>query len=140
MLNLHSRNITARNFVMEDLKDKIENKKEVMVQHTAEATEPQQEQSSGEANSHVQRDSRVKYNKFALLGILLTIAAWITLSFNGQVALGLSVVSFISACFGLKAATRSYRNTAITAIVASAVLMVVLSAFLIVIYIGLESL
>ena len=118
---------------MEDVKDKTENIQDATVQQTVEVAEPQQPQSDALPNP------RAKYNKFALFGILLTIAAWITLYFNGQVALGLSIVSFISACFGLKAASRPYRNTAITAIVASAVLMVVLSAFLIVIYIGLQS-
>lgn len=85
-------------------------------------------------------DSRAKYNYFALGGIALAVAAWVVLSFKGEVSLGLSIASFISGCLGLKAATRAWRNTAITAIVSSAVLMVVLSAFLIVIYIGLDSL
>ena len=120
---------------MEDVKDKTENIQDAPVQQTVEVAEPQQSNAANDALPN----PRAKYNKFALFGILLTIAAWITLYFNGQVALGLSIVSFISACFGLKAATRPYRNTAITAIVASAVLMVVLSAFLIVIYIGLQS-
>lgn len=85
-------------------------------------------------------DHRAKYNTLALAGIILAVAAWIVLSFNGEIALGLSIASFVSACLGLKASTRAWRNTAITAIVSSAVLMVVLSAFLIVIYIGLDSL
>lgn len=82
--------------------------------------------------------ARKKFNKFALLGILLAVAAWVILTFNGQVALGFAVVSFICACVGLKASTRTWRNTAITALVASAVLMIVLSAFLTIIYVGLK--
>ena len=81
-----------------------------------------------------------RFNIFALLGILATIAAWIILSFNGELAIGVSAGAFILACLGLKASTRTWRNTAITALVASAVLMVVLAAFLIVIRIGLNSL
>ncbi len=81
-----------------------------------------------------------RFNIFALLGILVTIAAWIILSFNGDVALWVSVAGFILGCLGLKASTRTWRNTATTAIVASAVLMVVLAAFLIVFRIGLNAL
>lgn len=82
---------------------------------------------------------RRKFNVLALVSIILAIVAWILLSFDGPVALGTSIVAFLCACFGLKASTRSWRNTAITAIVASSVLMVVLTAFLIVLYVGLES-
>lgn len=92
------------------------------------------------AEDQCPRDTREKYSTLALAGIILAVAAWVVLSFKGEVALGLSIASFISACFGLKASTRAWRNTAITAIVSSTVLMVVLSAFLIVIYIGLDSL
>lgn len=83
-------------------------------------------------------DKRAKFNKFALIGILLAIAAWVILSFNGKIALGCSAVSLICGCIGLKSSTRSWRNAAITSIVASAVLLIVLSAFLTVIYIGLK--
>lgn len=84
------------------------------------------------------KDKRAKYNKFALIGILLAIASWVILTFNGQVALGCSAVALICGCAGLKSSTRSWRNTAITAVVASAVLLIVLSAFLILIYVGLK--
>ena len=87
----------------------------------------------------IKKDSRAKFNKFALLSIILTLAAWVVLSFEGKVALGISVFAFILGCVGLKSSTRTWRNTAITAIVASAVLMVVLSAFLIVIFVGLNA-
>ncbi|MDE5553844.1 MAG: hypothetical protein K2J10_01515 [Muribaculaceae bacterium] len=83
--------------------------------------------------------NRAKFNKFALIAILLAIAAWVILSFNGKIALGISALSFLSACFGLKASTRTWRNTAITAMVASAVLLIVLAAFMIVIYVGLNA-
>lgn len=85
------------------------------------------------------KDSRAKFNKFALLSILLTLAAWVVLSFDGKIALAISVVAFILGCIGLKSSTRTWRNTAITSLVASAVLMVVLSAFLIVIFVGLNA-
>lgn len=85
------------------------------------------------------RDSRVKFNYLALTAIIAAFVAWVLLSFNGKIALAVSVFAFVSGCFGLKASTRSWRNTAITAIVASAVLMVVLTAVLIVLYVGLKS-
>lgn len=85
------------------------------------------------------RDSRVKFNYLALTAIIAAFVAWVLLSFNGKIALAVSVFAFVCGCFGLKASTRSWRNTAITAIVASAVLMVVLTAVLIVVYVGLKS-
>ena len=88
---------------------------------------------------NVKKDTRAKYNTFALLSIVFALAGWVILSFEGKLALAVSVISFILGCFGLKASTRTWRNTAITSIVASAVLMVVLSAFLIVIFVGLNS-
>lgn len=79
-------------------------------------------------------------NRFALISIIITVIAWVILSLNGIAALCVAVAGFVTACFGLKAATRAWRNTAVTSIVASSVLIVVISAFLIVIYIGLNSL
>lgn len=84
-------------------------------------------------------DSRKKFNAFALLAILFTIAAWIILSFEGDVALGVGVVAFVAGCIGLRASSQAWRNTAITSIVASSVLIVVLVAFKIVFYIGLKA-
>lgn len=85
------------------------------------------------------KDPRSKFNIFAIIGIILTIAAWIILSTDGKVALAVSVVAFIMACIGLKSSTRLMRNTAICSIVASGVLIVVVSAFLVVIFMGLNS-
>lgn len=84
-------------------------------------------------------DSRKKFNAIAFFAILLTIAAWVILSFEGDVSLGVSVVAFVAGCVGLRASSQVWRNTAITSIVASAVLIVVLVAFKIVFYIGLRS-
>lgn len=95
------------------------------------------EQNQVEENNKTKR--RRKFDVLALVSIILAIAAWILLSFDGPIALGTSIAAFICACFGLKATTRSWRNTAITAIIASSVLLVVLTAFLIVLYVGLES-
>lgn len=84
-------------------------------------------------------NSRAKFNKFAFFAILLAVAAWVILSFNGKIALWVSGASFLSGCFGLKASTRIWRNSATTALVASGVLLVVLSAFMFVMYVGLKA-
>lgn len=84
-------------------------------------------------------DKRKKFNAFAFISILLTIAAWIILSFEGDVALGVSVVAFVAGCIGLRASKQVWRNTAITSLVAASVLIVVLVAFKIVFYIGLNA-
>ena len=85
------------------------------------------------------KNNRVKFNKFALFAILLAVGAWVILSFNGKVALWVSGAAFLSGCFGLKASTRTWRNTATTALVASGVLLVVLAAFMFVMYVGLKA-
>lgn len=79
------------------------------------------------------------YDKLAVLSVIVTIIAWVVLSFNGVAALIVSALAFVGACFGLKASRRLSRNVAITSIVASSVLMVVVGAFLIVIYVGMSS-
>lgn len=92
---------------------------------------PEQQSIAIEAPVKVERGNP-RFNVFALLSIFVTIAAWVILSINGEVALGVSIAAFVLSCLGLKAATRTLRNTAITSLVASTVLMVVLAAFLIV--------
>ena len=102
-------------------------------QDTANTAPEPQAANTADAHGH----SR---NRFALISIIITVIAWVILSLNGIAALCIAVIGFITACFGLKAATRAWRNTAVTSIVASSVLIVVVSAFMIVIYIGLNSL
>lgn len=92
-----------------------------------------------EAVAPASTDSRKKYNTFALIAILLTVAAWVILSFEGDIALGVGVVAFVAGCVGLHASSQAWRNAAITSIVASSVLIVVLVAFKIVFYIGLNA-
>lgn len=79
------------------------------------------------------------YDRLAMLSMIVALVAWIALAFDGVVALIVATLAFVAACFGLKGARRLSRNVAITSIVASSVLMVVVGAFLIVIYIGLSA-
>lgn len=75
----------------------------------------------------------------AVISIVLTVAAWVAGSFNGIVAICICVAAIVAGAFSLKSRRHGVRNTAITSIIAAAVLLVVISAFLTVIYIGLKS-
>lgn len=75
----------------------------------------------------------------AALSAVLALCAWVTLCFNGYAALALGIAAFVSSILGLRAATRAWRNLATTALIASGVIIVVLAAFLIVIFWGLNS-
>lgn len=75
----------------------------------------------------------------AVISITLTIIAWIIGSFSGFAAMGISALAIVAGAFALKSHRHSIRNTAITSIIAAAVLMVIIGAFLIVIYLGLQS-
>ncbi len=101
--------------------------------------EPQKASATDNKAEQTERPNpRAKFGKFAIIGIILAIAAWIVLSFEGRVAWAISIMAIISSCIGLKAPTRTLRNTAITAIIASAVLLIVVSAFLLIFLIGLK--
>lgn len=84
------------------------------------------------------KESR-KYMWLAITSILLTAIAWIVGSYNGVAALIISAVAIITGMLSLKSHRKLIRNTAITAIIASAVLLVVILAFYIVIYLGLKT-
>lgn len=75
----------------------------------------------------------------AALAAVLAIAAWVALCFNGYVALGVGIAAFVAGVLGLHAHTRAWRNLATTALIAAGVILVVLAAFLIVIFWGLNS-
>lgn len=75
----------------------------------------------------------------AAVAAVLAIAAWVVLCFNGYAALGVGLCAFVAACLGLHAHTRPWRNLATTAMIASGVVLVVLAAFLVVIFRGLNS-
>lgn len=79
----------------------------------------------------------------AWISLALTVAAWLTLMFtDGYVAMAVAmavaaavlIVGFLS----MRGSSRAIRNIAITAVIASMVLLVVLTAFIIVIKIGLQ--
>ncbi|MDE6310758.1 MAG: hypothetical protein K2L96_02970 [Muribaculaceae bacterium] len=74
-----------------------------------------------------------------LLSLVLAVAAWVTLAYStGYYAMCVAGASIITAIFAVRRKTGAWRNVAITALIASAVLIVVVAAFLIVLKIGLE--
>lgn len=75
----------------------------------------------------------------AVLSIVLAVIAWIAGSYNGIAAMAVSTVAILPGALALKSHRHVIRNTAITAIIASAVLLVVLLAFYIVVYLGLKA-
>ncbi len=75
----------------------------------------------------------------AVVSIFLTVAAWIIGSFSGFAALAVSAAAIVAGAFALKSRRNGVRNTAITSIIAAGVLIVVISAFMIVLYVGMRS-
>lgn len=83
------------------------------------------------------------YDKVALVALIIAVIAWAILLipnlYSGYVSLGVGVLAIIVSIFGLKSKRRGWRDTAITALIAATVLTIVLLAFIIVIYVGLNS-
>ncbi len=75
----------------------------------------------------------------AIVSIIITALSWISAGFNAWLGIGLSAVAVVIGALALKSHRHSIRNTAITSIIAATVLLVVISAFLIVIYLGLKT-
>lgn len=103
------------------------------IQENAPAAEPQQAAVTAAA------PSANWHTWMAAVAAVLAIAAWVALCVNGYAALGVGVCAFVAACLGLHAHTRSWRNLATTALIASGVILVVIAAFLVVIFWGLNS-
>lgn len=75
----------------------------------------------------------------AWIALAITVLAWVVLmTVNGYVALAVAAVGVVAGFFAMPGRSRGARNLAITAIIAAMVLIVVLSAFLIVIKVGLQ--
>lgn len=75
----------------------------------------------------------------AVISIVLTAVAWIIGSYSGTAAIIISASAIVLGALALKSHRHIIRNTAITAIIASAVLLVVIVAFFIVIYLGMKT-
>lgn len=85
-------------------------------------------------------DTGVSYRSplLAWVAVVLTIGAWLLLVYvNGYASLVVSALGIVAGFMAVPGRAPAVRNLAITAIIASTVLLVVLAAFLIVIKIGL---
>ncbi len=91
------------------------------------------------------QDERHKSDAFrspllAWISVALTLLAWLFLmTVNGYLAFGVALAAAICGCAAIRGRKRSICNIAITSIIASTVLLVVLAAFVIVIKIGLQA-
>ncbi len=81
-----------------------------------------------------------RYRTLAVVSIAIAILAWVIAGWNGYAAMAAALVSIITGGMALRSHRHAVRNTAITSIIAAAVLLVVLAAFVIVIYLGLNNL
>lgn len=89
------------------------------------------------ASESQERPQRPRRVIVALLGALLAVAAWVVLFWSGELSFFIALASLVVSIFALKS---SHRNLAITAIIASSVLMLVFAIFEGTIYFLLRSL
>ena len=75
----------------------------------------------------------------AVASILLTVISWAAAGYNAMIAVGVSAVAVVVGAMSLRSRRHGVRNTAITSIIAAAVLLVVIVAFLIVVNVGVKS-
>ena len=80
-----------------------------------------------------------RYVAYAVGAIVLATLAWIVANWNGYVATAVSALAVAAGFRALRSRRHGVRNTAVTAIVAAGVLLVVLVAFIMVIRLGLKS-
>ena len=79
------------------------------------------------------------HSYFAIAALILAIVAWAVLLWsNGYVACAVAAVAVVCGFLGAHAGHGALRNAAVTAIIAGVVLLVVVSAFLVVLKIGLS--
>ncbi|MDE6120466.1 MAG: hypothetical protein K2F63_01605 [Muribaculaceae bacterium] len=80
-----------------------------------------------------QNIQKVKSPALVWVSAVLAVLAWLVLMFaDGYVALGLGVLSAVCGFAGMPGRSTAIKRLAVTAVIASVVLVVVLSAFLIV--------
>ncbi len=103
----------------------------------SEAVAPAVEPVEAAPASTPQASRRSVRSMLAAISMVVTIMAWILLMWNGYAALGLGLAAIVLGVVGTRSRSAGWRNLAITSLIASAVLVIVMVAFLIVIYWGL---
>lgn len=66
------------------------------------------------------------YTFMVWLGALLALVAWVVLFWNGRTSFYIAIAALVASCIGVKS---HRKNLAVTAIVASSVLMLVFAVF-----------
>lgn len=89
-------------------------------------TTPETSAPQPEALENAQPASPRKGRVAAIAGALLALAAWVFMFWNGEISFFISIPAFIASIFGLRG---SLKNLAITALIASSVLMLVFAIF-----------
>lgn len=100
----------------------------------------------GKSRGRVEASGKGAYRSPAMawVAVGLTLLAWIFLmagggSYAGYLSLGVALAAVVAGFIALPGRSRAVRNIAITAIIAAMVLLVVLTAFIIVIKVGLAA-
>lgn len=104
--------------------------------------EPRQPEAKGSEKERVELDNEEHYRSPALawISVALTLGAWVVLMLaNGYAAMAIAAAAVIAGFFAMPGRSRAVRNLAITSVIAAIVLLVVLTAFIIVIKIGLAA-
>ena len=93
--------------------------------------EENQNNPTAESTPAVVKAEKRRYPWLALLSLLLCIGAWVASTFDGFLCLGIGAIGIVAGAFSLGSHRPAVRNTAITSIIATAVLMLVVGAFII---------
>ena len=101
--------------------------------HT-EANEPieaQQPSSEATATSASAPIEKRRYPWLAVLSLVLCVGAWVAATVSGYLTLAVGAAAIVAGAFSLGSHRPAVRNTAITSIIAAAVLIVVVGAFMV---------
>ena len=96
-------------------------------------TKVQEKQSAGKSqhsSDNVGRTGTRKYSYWALASFIVTIVAWVCLIWQGYVALAIAIMGAVAGFMGVKARRGVLRYLAITSVIASLVLVVVMLSFI----------
>lgn len=108
--------------------------------HTVQGEEPSHAPADVPAVEQPAAESPVKITEkrrfawLAILAMLFCVGAWVASTVNGVATVALGVVSILFGAFALGSHRAVVRNTAITFIIASAVLILVVGAFMMVLH------
>jgi hypothetical protein len=109
---------------------------EYAFQHNQSDSEVKAPQTQGTASKSPRKGDNVgrtgtrKYSYWALASFIVTVIAWICLMWQGYVALAIAVMGSVAGFMGVKARRGILRYLAITSVIASLVLIVVMLSFI----------